>query len=133
MNAIKKVDLAFDHAAILSDGVARARSSVERSAQAMAFLKELFRLSELREIAEAVWGQTLDPANFRQKVPGTEDFVRSAGKRVVPSETGGRPAELYRRGKATALRPPMTWSRQEGSWRRADWTRKRRPVITIEA
>ena len=115
VNSIKKSDLTFKRATILSDGVDRARSKLEYSALAPAFPKEPFRLSELREIYEAVWGQTLDPANLRRKVLGTEDFVRPAGKRVVPSETGGRPAELYRRGKATALRPPMTWSRRKGS------------------
>ncbi|SBW20928.1 NUDIX hydrolase [Candidatus Protofrankia californiensis] len=98
--------LAFDHPTIVADGVERARSKLEYTPLAAAFCEEPFTLAELRRVYEAAWGAPLDPPNFRRKVLSAPGFVVPVGARAAP-RGGGRPAELYRRGSATALHPPL--------------------------
>jgi 8-oxo-dGTP diphosphatase len=98
--------LAFDHHRILADGVERARAKLEYSPLATAFCPPEFTISELRGIYEAVWGIPLDPRNFHRKVTRTPDFVTPAG--TTTTRDGGRPAQLFHRGTATTLHPPMT-------------------------
>lgn len=98
-------DLAFDHSLILADGVDRARSKLEYTSLATAFLPAEFTISELRAVYEAIWGERLDPANFQRKVTGMRDFLEA-----VPGRTSigrGRPARLYRAGPGTELHPPL--------------------------
>ncbi len=99
--------LAYDHDRIIADAVERARSKLEYTALATAFVEEPFTLGELRRVYEAVWGVRLDPANFRRKVVTTRDFVVEAEGLASPGPAGGRPAKRYRRGTATQLHPAM--------------------------
>ncbi|GAA1590775.1 NUDIX domain-containing protein [Kribbella sancticallisti] len=98
--------LAFDHHRILGDGVERARAKLEYSPLATAFCVDEFTISELRGIYEAVWGVPLDPRNFHRKATKTEGFVTPLG--ATTTRDGGRPAQLFRRGPATTLHPPLT-------------------------
>ncbi|NUS53633.1 MAG: NUDIX hydrolase [Streptomycetaceae bacterium] len=98
--------LAFDHDRILADGVERARAKLEYSPLATAFCPPEFTISELRGVYEAVWGTPLDPRNFHRKVTKTPDFVTPVG--TTTTRDGGRPAQLFHRGTATTLHPPMT-------------------------
>ncbi|MFZ0218326.1 MAG: NUDIX domain-containing protein [Candidatus Dormiibacterota bacterium] len=100
--------LAFDHAQIVAEGIERARAKIEYTPLAAAFLDEPFTLSELRRIYEEVWGVPQDPSNFRRKVLSREGFVEPVGD-SSPSRAGlgGRPADLYRRGTANILWPPL--------------------------
>ncbi len=98
--------LAFDHHQILTDAVERARAKLEYSPLAAAFCPDEFTISELRSIYEAVWGIPLDPRNFHRKVTKTPGFVDPVG--TTTTRDGGRPAQLFRRGTATTLHPPMT-------------------------
>ncbi len=98
--------LAFDHRQILTDGVERARSKLEYTNIATAFLDEEFTVAALRHVYEVVWGHPLDPGNFHRKVTRTEGFVEATGRRVSPGR--GRPAELHRAGADEALHPPLT-------------------------
>jgi 8-oxo-dGTP diphosphatase len=97
--------LAFDHDVILADGLERARSKLEYTPLATAFCPPLFTVGQLRRVYEIVWNTELDPRNFHRKVTGTPGFLIATGR----STTGdrGRPARLYRRGRTTALYPPM--------------------------
>lgn len=97
--------LAFDHRRILGDGVERARAKLEYSPLGIGFCAEEFTIAELRKVYEAVWGTALDPRNFHRKVTGTPGFVMETGR--TTTRDGGRPAQLYRRGRATLLHPAM--------------------------
>jgi len=97
--------LAFDHDRILADGVERARAKLEYTPLATAFCPVEFTVGQLRRVYEIVWGTTLDPRNFHRKVTGTPGFLEPAGRTTEGDR--GRPAQLYRRGEATALYPPM--------------------------
>ncbi len=99
--------LAFDHAAVLASAVERARAKLEYSPVAAAFCGELFTVADLRHVYEAVWGVPLDPRNFHRKTTGTPGFLVPAGRESAPGPGGGRPAALYRRGKASQLHPAM--------------------------
>ncbi|QYN36218.1 NUDIX domain-containing protein [Pseudonocardia sp. DSM 110487] len=97
--------LAFDHKQILADGVERARAKLEYTTLAAAFCPAEFTISQLRRVYEAVWGTTPDPRNFSRKVTSTPGFLVPTGTKV--SSGRGRPGQLFRRGPATALHPPM--------------------------
>jgi 8-oxo-dGTP diphosphatase len=100
--------LAFDHYRILTDSVERARAKLEYSPLATTFCADEFTISELRGIYEAVWGTPLDPRNFHRKATKTDGFVEPLG--ATTTRDGGRPAQLFRRGSAQALYPPLTRS-----------------------
>ena len=97
--------MAFDHERILQDGVERARSKLEYTALAAAFCRDEFTVADLRRVYEIVWGVQLDPRNFHRKVTGARDFLVETG--AVTASGGGRLAQLYRRGSAELLHPPM--------------------------
>lgn len=97
--------LAFDHDRILADGVERARAKLEYTPLATAFCPATFTIAQLRGVYEAVWGRRLDPRNFHRKVTGTPGFAEPTGESITGDR--GRPAQLYRRGSARALHPPL--------------------------
>jgi len=94
-----KIELAFDHARIVSDAVERVRVDLDLTGIATAFLGPTFTVAELRAVYEAVWGVSLDGANFRRSVAGEEGWVIPTGRRARPGANGGKPAELYRAGR----------------------------------
>ncbi|WP_144119156.1 NUDIX hydrolase [Catellatospora sichuanensis] len=101
--------LAYDHDAILADGLELARGKLETTTLATAFCADLFTLVDLRRVYEAVWGRPLDPRNFERKVNRTEGFVVPTGqRRSLPT---GRPPALYQRGPGTVLYPAMLRTR----------------------
>ncbi len=98
--------LAFDHKAILRDGVERTRAKLEYTNIATAFLDAEFTIAQLREVYEVVWGHPLDAGNFHRKVTKTDGFVQPTGRRQ--SVGRGRPAELFTVGTEESLHPPLT-------------------------
>jgi 8-oxo-dGTP diphosphatase len=100
--------LAFDHARILADGLERARSKLEYTPLATAFVAEEFTISELRAVYEAVWGERLHAGNFHRKVLSVPGFVESTGETTeTGGPRGGPRARLYRRGDARLLHPAL--------------------------
>ncbi|TWP52714.1 NUDIX hydrolase [Lentzea tibetensis] len=100
------VGLAFDHDEILRDAVEQARDKLQHTTVATAFCGPEFTIGELREVYQAVWGIALDKPNFHRKVTDADGFIEpTGGKR---SSGNGRPAALYRAGKAESLVPPMS-------------------------
>ena len=106
VTSLPRGELAFDHDEVLRDGVERARAKLEYSPLATAFCPPEFTVGELRRVYEIVWGAPLDPRNFHRKATATPGFLEATGART--NRQGGRPAELFRRGPATALLPPLT-------------------------
>ena len=102
----ERLDLAFDHLRILRDAVDRVRVELEVSGIATAFVGKTFTLAELRAVYEAIWGVQLDAANFRRSLApddgkdAREAWVIPTGRHSPPGPTGGRPAELFRAGRA---------------------------------
>jgi 8-oxo-dGTP diphosphatase len=99
------IELAFDHRTIIADAVERARAKLEYTTLGCAFCAETFTIVELRDVYEAAWGTPVHPANFRRKVLSTPGFVIPVG--TAASNGPGRPAELFRRGPATRMNPPL--------------------------
>lgn len=97
--------LSFDHHAILTDGLERARAKLEYTTLATTFCPPEFTVADLRHVYEVVWGTTIDPRNFHRKVQATDRFVTPTGRRT--SQGRGRPAQLFRAGTATKLHPPI--------------------------
>jgi 8-oxo-dGTP diphosphatase len=98
-------ELAFDHDRILADGLERARAKLEYTPLASAFCPPEFTVAELRAVYETVWQTRLDPRNFHRKVTTAEGFVEATGQTAIRDR--GRPAQLYRRGPAALLHPPL--------------------------
>jgi 8-oxo-dGTP diphosphatase len=95
-----RIDLAFDHLRIVRDAIERVRVELEVSGIATAFVGTTFTIAELRAVYEAIWGVQLDAANFRRSVVAEGGWVIPTGRRARPGPAGGRPAELYRAGRA---------------------------------
>jgi 8-oxo-dGTP diphosphatase len=102
-----KVELAFDHLRIVRDAVDRVRVELEVTGIATAFVGATFTLAELRAVYEAVWGVQLDAANFRRTIVAESGWVIPTGRRARPGPAGGRPAELYRAGRAWSHGGPI--------------------------
>ena len=111
--------LAFDHLRIVRDAIERVRVELEVSGIATAFVGSTFTLAELRAVYEAIWGVQRDAANFRRTVAADEGWVIPTGHRTRPGSAGGRPAELYRAGRAWSRGGPLHriagTSRREGT------------------
>ena len=103
--------LAFDHARVVRDGVARLRGKLWWSNIAVGLLPERFTMPQARAVFEAISGVRHEPSNFRRELEQS-GLVRATGAvaRVGP----GRPAALYEfveRTPAWSLRrsrPPAT-------------------------
>ncbi|WP_045748049.1 MULTISPECIES: NUDIX domain-containing protein [Actinoplanes] len=104
--------LAFDHDDILDDGVERARSKLEYTPLAAAFCPPVFTVADLRGVYESVWDVQIDPRNFHRKVTGADGFVEPTGQ--TASRDRGRPAQLFRRGPARLLHPPLLRPQDQG-------------------
>lgn len=102
-----KVSLAFDHEQILRDGVERTANKLEYTNLAATFLEEPFTLADLRRIYEEVWSAELHAANFRRKILSTKNFVEELDVKGESRFEGGKSAQLYKRGSAKELQPPM--------------------------
>ena len=96
----ERIELAFDHVGIIRDAVERVRVELEVSGIATAFVGTTFTMAELRAVYEAIWGVQLDAANFRRSLVGEDGWVIPTGRTARPGPGGGRPAELYRAGRA---------------------------------
>ena len=109
----ERLELAFDHLRIVRDSVERVRIELEVSGIATAFVGTTFTMAELRAVYEAIWGVQLDAANFRRSLVGDEGWVIPTGRTARPGPGGGRPAELYRAGRAWKHGAPIQRQRRE--------------------
>ena len=82
-----------DHRRIVATGLGRLRSKLKYRPVLFDLTPPTFTLSALQNAAEAVAGLSLHKQNFRRGVERT-GLVQPTG--VFASDTGGRPAELFR-------------------------------------
>lgn len=85
--------MASDHRRIVATGLGRLRSKLKYRPVLFDLTPDTFTLSNLQAAAEAVAGLALHKQNFRRGVERT-GLVQATG--VFASDTGGRPAELFR-------------------------------------
>lgn len=87
------LDLAFDHSAIIGEGVSRFRSQLLHSPIGLELMPDTFTLSELRLAYEAVLGRQLNRASFQRHVVDVQRLVEPTGDRRT--DVAHRPASLY--------------------------------------
>ncbi len=94
-----------DHRRILATALARLRGKLRYRPVVFELMPETFTLSDLQHTVEAVIGVPLHKQNFRRGLERT-GFVRPTGG--MRSETGGRPAALYRYAQERAGASPAS-------------------------
>lgn len=82
-----------DHRRILSTGLARLRAKIQYHPVVFELMPDAFTLGQLQTAVEAIAGQAVHKQNFRRLVT-QQDLVEPTGD--TDSDTGGRPARLYR-------------------------------------
>lgn len=83
----------FDHRRILATAISRLRAKLKYRPVVFELMQDDFTLTELQRTVEAIVGRHLHKQNFRRLVEGTE-LVEPTGE--VSTQTGGRPAAMYR-------------------------------------
>ncbi|WP_156547765.1 NUDIX hydrolase [Agrobacterium vitis] len=82
-----------DHRRILATGIARLRAKIKYRPVVFELMPESFTLSQLQRCVEALAGLTLHKPNFRRQID-QQELIEETGD--MASETGGRPAKLFR-------------------------------------
>ena len=82
-----------DHRRILATGIARLRAKIKYRPVVFELMSETFTLLQLQRTIEALAGLTLHKQNFRRLIE-QQELVEETGE--TTSETGGRPAKLFR-------------------------------------
>lgn len=95
--------MAFDHRRILATAMGRLRGKLKYRPVVFELLPPEFTLYDLQKTVEAISGTLLHKQNFRRLVE-KGGVVEATGN--VSTETGGRPARLYRFRREVVLERP---------------------------
>lgn len=87
--------MAFDHAHVVDEGVARMRAKLSYTNIAFALAPEEFTLAELRDIYAGALDQDVAVTNLQRILLRRGQLAPTEGY-AEPGEHGGRPARLYR-------------------------------------
>ena len=93
----------FDHRRILATAIGRIRAKIKWRPVVFELMPDEFTLFELQRTVEAILGPHLHKQNFRRLVE-TAGLVEQTGE--VRSNTGGRPAKLFRFRRDVLLERP---------------------------
>jgi hypothetical protein len=85
--------MAHDHRRILATGIARLRGKIKYRPVVFELMPPAFTLGQLQGAMEALAGRRLHKQNFRRLVE-QQELVEEIGR--MATETGGRPAKLFR-------------------------------------
>jgi len=82
-----------DHRRILATGIARLRTKIKYRPVVFELMPPVFTLLQLQQAVEALSGRLVHKQNFRRLIE-QQELVEETGE--TSSETGGRPAKLFR-------------------------------------
>lgn len=85
--------MTHDHRRILATGIARLRAKIKYRPVVFELMPPKFTLLQLQRAVEALAGRRLHKQNFRRLIE-QQNLVEETGE--VTTETGGRPAKLFR-------------------------------------
>ena len=85
--------MAHDQRRILATGIARLRAKIKYRPVVFELMPPCFTLLQLQRAVEALAGRRLHKQNFRRLIE-QQDLVEETGE--MATETGGRPAKLFR-------------------------------------
>ncbi len=92
-NPVQGDPMTHDHRRILATGIARLRAKIKYRPVVFELMPPRFTLLQLQRTVEALAGRLLHKQNFRRLIE-QQDLVEETGD--VTTETGGRPAKLFR-------------------------------------
>jgi hypothetical protein len=95
----------FDHRRILATAIARLRAKLKYRPVVFELMSREFTLTKLQRTVEAISGRHLHKQNFRRLVE-TAALVEPTGE--LSTETGGRPAALFRFRREVLAERPVT-------------------------
>ena len=87
--------MAFDHAEMVADGVARMRAKLSYTNLAFALAPAEFSIATLRDLYSAALGYQVEATNLQRVLTRRGQLVRT-GERQPSGRTGGRPASVFR-------------------------------------
>jgi hypothetical protein len=90
---IEGTPMTHDHRRILATGIARLRAKIKYRPVVFELMPPRFTLLQLQRAVEALAGRLLHKQNFRRLIE-QQDLVEETGE--MATETGGRPAKLFR-------------------------------------
>jgi len=93
----------FDHRRILATAIGRVRAKIKYRPVIFELMPDEFTLFELQKTVEAILGPHLHKQNFRRLVESA-GLVEPTGE--VKTQTGGRPAKLFRFRREVVLERP---------------------------
>ncbi|HUB14681.1 MAG TPA: hypothetical protein VMB34_22215 [Acetobacteraceae bacterium] len=90
---VSGLPMAHDHRRILATGIARLRGKIKYRPLVFELMPSDFTLGQLQRAVEALAGRRLHKQNFRRLIE-QQELVEETGR--MATETGGRPAKLFR-------------------------------------
>lgn len=90
---VEGTPMTHDHRRILATGIARLRAKIKYRPVVFELMPPRFTLLQLQRAVEALAGRRLHKQNFRRLIE-QQDLVEETGE--MATETGGRPAKLFR-------------------------------------
>lgn len=101
----------FDHRRILATAISRLRGKLKYRPVVFELMPDAFTLYELQRTVESISGHHLHKQNFRRLVENS-GLVEATGE--VSTQTGGRPAKLFRFRREVLLERPAPGVRMKG-------------------
>lgn len=103
MDLNEKPHLAFDHDEMVELAIKQLRGQISTEPLSFNLLPELFTLTQLQHVYEAILGTEIDKRNFRKRIKSI-DFIEKTN--LIDKVTSKRGAALYRFNKTQYSKAP---------------------------
>lgn len=103
MDLNEKPHLAFDHDEMVELAIKQLRGQISTEPLSFNLLPELFTLTQLQHVYEAILGTEIDKRNFRKRIKSI-DFIEKTN--LIDKVTSKRGAALYRFNKSQYNKAP---------------------------